>query len=238
MNAVADAVKKATRERQFGRVYDHEKGTVTITCAFDPTFSHTVELDKIPAETLRGFALQNIADYIVQEANETLKDESITDETERQAASLLALKEATQEAVEGDIDFRSGAGLGGMRSAIGALGTVLFELGKKFVVDQFGKQYEITDLHSARAAVKTLYKSTEPKGPFTPKVDDKGQPVLHTGGPNKGKQMQTPVNKDSNLTGRMIFNAIMDVPEIKAAMEAKRTPPKPKAKVDAGSLMG
>jgi hypothetical protein len=221
------ATAKATRERQFGRVYDYEKGTVTITAAFDKDFTKTLALSAIPANVLEGFALQSIADYAVQEMNETLKDETVGDEAARRAAALKVFDEANAELTEGKIDFRTGVGLGGMRSAIGIMGTVLFELGKSYVLNQRGEKLSFTDIHSARAAVKSLYLDTTPKGPFKDKLDDKGQPVKD----KEGKVIQVPVNPDSGLTGRMIFNAIGTVPEVKAAMDAKRTA-KPKKVIE------
>lgn len=213
--------------RQFGRMYDYEKGAAVVNSAFDKEFNLTVELGKIPENVLRGFALQSALDYIVGEANEALKEEKEGEsEDERRARALGVAQEAYNELVEGKVDFRAGAGLGGMRSAIGALGTVLFELGKKALLNQRGERLPFTDLHGARAAAKALYLDTTPKGPFEEVKDDKGQVVKNEDGSPKLKGLA----KDSWLTGRMIFNAICETPEIAEKLAAMRPAPKPKEK--------
>lgn len=208
------------RERQFGRVYDHDKGVVTINAAFKPDYTQALEVNKIPTAMLLGFAMQNAADYVVGEGNEVLRDPNAGATVEaRREAALAAMQEAIQEIMEGKVDFRSGVGLGGMRSAIGALGAVLFEMGKTFVKNQRGETLAFNDLHTARKAVKDLYLDTVPKGPFKPRVDEKtGEPVMN----KAGEQFMDPVAKDSNLTGRMIFNTICDIPAVKEALAAKR----------------
>jgi hypothetical protein len=201
----------AKRERQFTRVYDHEKGTVTFGSVFDKDFSLVLDINSMPIEMVRGFALQNIADYIANEGNETLKDKNVA-EGERKAKSLESMREALQEVTEGKIDFRSGGtGLGGMRSTINLVAEALFQLGKTFVKNQRGETLSWTDLHGARAALKTLYNDTTPKGPFEPVKNPDGSPALD----KEGKQRMRAVAKDSNLTGRMIFSAIQEVPAVK-----------------------
>lgn len=169
---------KIKRERQFGRVYNHETGEVTITAAFDKDFKKTISLSAFPENVLRGFALQAVADYFVNEANDVLKDTKETpEESERRKAAIEVFDEVEGDLKESKIDFRTGTGIGGARSAIGALGQALFELGKKFVMLPDGTKLEFSDLHGARGAVKTLYMATEPVG-------------------------------EKKITGRMIFNAI------------------------------
>src|SRR5260221_293025 len=97
------------RARQFGRVYDHEVGTLKITSAFDTTFALQAELAGIPSKVLEGFALQAIGDYIVNEANDALKDEKIGDEAARRTAAIAAAHEALKELTSGQVDFRSGS---------------------------------------------------------------------------------------------------------------------------------
>lgn len=225
MDTTTQDNKAITRTKVFGRVYDHDVGSVTVTSAADAGFKLTFALNDVPQETLRGFALQNLADYVVGEGNDAFKDPG-EGETPQEAATK-AMQEALDDAKAGRIDFRSGVGLGGMRSAIGALGSVLFELGYSKVKDQHGTELTFKDLHEARAAVKTLYLSTQPKGPFKQKTDDKGQPVTKDGAP-----VMVPAAKDSNLTGRMIFNAIMQSPKVKDALAAKRTAKKPSVVVE------
>lgn len=210
-NATAEGEAKTVRARQFGRVYDHTALTVAINAAFNKDFTSTIEAAKVPQAVRDSLALQAIADYAVTEAMDAMKDPANV--ADPQGAAIAAYEAAVDELYTGKIDFRSGVGLGGMRSAIGALGQALFELGKTFVKDQFGNKLEFNDLHSARAAVKSLYLSTEPKGPFHPKLDDAGNPVL-----KDGKPQMVATNKDSPLTGRMIFNLLQQVPEVKAKL--------------------
>lgn len=217
-------VKKAIRTRVFGRVYDYDKGTVTITVAYDPTFKKVVSLDAVPPEVLKSFALQSVADYVVQQMNDTLKDETDSkDETTRQLAALEVVDEAFDEVVKGQVDFREGNGLGGVgeaRSAIGNLGNAVFELGKTFFMVPSGDTRtepdkpagEITwtkltfaDAPAARAAAKVLYTSTKAYG-------------------------------DKKLTGRMMFNVIQQDESVKAKLAEKVKAAKPK--VDLNSLMG
>lgn len=203
---------RVRQPRQVGRVYDFDNGIANLTLAFDPSWKLEAALSSIASPVINGFALQSVADYIAQEVNEVMKEkrENETEEQQRERAKQVAA-EAYAELVEGKVDFRTGAGLGGMRSVIGALGQVLFDLGKKFVKNQRGETLSFTDVHSAREAVKALYQDTAPKGPFEPMTDKDGKPLLD----KEGKPRQRAVNADSHLTGRMIFNAITERPEIK-----------------------
>lgn len=210
---MSETKETRTRQpRQVGRVYDFDNSSVKLTLAFDPNFAMEVGLDKVATPIVNGFALQSVADYIAQEVNEVMKEklQNETDE-EQKARAVQVANEALAELVEGKVDFRSGAGIGGMRSVIGALGTVLFELGKTFVKNQRGEVLSFNDVHSAREAVKALYQDTTPKGPFEPMVDKDGKPVLD----KEGNQRMKALKEDSHLTGRMIFNAITERPEIK-----------------------
>lgn len=219
MTQASQASEKQTRNRDFGRVYDHEAGTAEFVAAFDANYKYRIDLSKYPDNVIRGFALKAIADHIVGEANDALKDESNGDEAARREAAKQALAEADKELLEGNIDFRAGVGLGGMRSAIGALGSVLFELGKTFVVNAHGEKLSFSDVHGARAVVKSLYLDTDE----VTKPDPRG-----------GK------DKDGNprtikVTSRQIFNAIQAMPQIKQALEAKR---KAKPVKDFGDVLG
>lgn len=207
---------RVRQPRQVGRVYDFDNGTAKLTLAFDPNFALDCSLSAIPANVVSGFALQSAADYVAGEVNEVMREKlpGETDEAQRDRARQVA-QEAYAELVEGKVDFRTGGGIGGMRSVIGALGAVLFDLGKTFVKNQRGETLSFSDVHTARDAVKALYQDTEPKGPFAPKVDAEGKPVLD----KEGKQRMVAVNPDSHLTGRMIFNAICEMPTIKAKLE-------------------
>lgn len=212
-----DTKETRTRQpRQVGRVYDFDNGVAKLTLAFDPSFSLDAALSAIPATVINGFALQSVADYVAAEVNEVMKEKlpGETDEAQRERAKQVA-QEAWAELVEGKVDFRTGAGIGGMRSVIGALGAVLFEMGKTFVKNQRGETLAFSDVHSAREAVKALYQDTEPKGPFAPKLDAQNQPVLD----KEGKPRMVAVNPDSHLTGRMIFNAICEMPSVKGKLE-------------------
>lgn len=218
---------KAQRERQFGRVYDHDQGTVKVTSAFDKNWDFTLEGAKLPDNVIRGFALQSAADYVVQEMQDVLRDtDAYPDETVRRQKALEAGQEAYQELVEGKVDFRSGVGLGGMRSAIGALGTVLFNLGKTFVVNAKGEKLTFNDIHSARAAVKSLYLDTDE----VTKPHPEGGVVRD---PKTGHERPRTVT----VTGRMIFNMIQNIPEVKKALEELR-PPKSKEISGVGSVLG
>lgn len=225
MTEQATTQEKAQRNRAFGRVYDHDAGTVKLTASFDTAFGDELSIGKLPESVIRGFALQAAADYVVGEMNDVLKDvETYPNEAERRAKALEAGREAYTELVEGKIDFRAGVGLGGMRSAIGALGTVLFELGKTFVVNAKGEKLSFTDVHGARAAVKSLYLDTDeivkphPQGGTVKAKDGTEQPRTVT------------------VTSRMIFNAIQQIPEVKTALEAKRKT-KPK-ELGVGTVLG
>lgn len=208
---------RVRQPRQIGRVYDFDNGVVTLSAAFDKDFKLEVQASKVADPVARGFVLQSIADYIAQEVNEVMKAkrDNETDEDHR-ARAIAVAHEAYAELVEGKVDFRTGMGLGGMRSVIGALGQVLFELGKTFVKNQRGETLSFTDLHSAREAVKALYQDTTPKGPFEPMLDKEGKPVLD----KEGNPRQKAVNPDSHLTGRMIFNAICETAGIKEKLDA------------------
>jgi hypothetical protein len=200
--AVQSKPETQKRERQFGRTYDHDAGTAKFTSAFEKDFSLEVNLSKVPEAVLRSFALQAIADYCANEANAAYKEDG-------PVAALEAIQGALTEVYEGQLDFRSGTGLGGNRSAINALGAVLWELGKTKVKDQFGHEYPITDLNTAKNAARTLYLSVIPR---EWEVD----------------------GKKHSLTGRQIFNAICEVPEIKSALAAKR---KAKPAVDVSTML-
>lgn len=206
---MAETDKKASRVRMFGRTYDYDKLNVAITCAYDKEFNPVLSLSDLPEDVYKKFALQAVADYAVGEMNAVLNDEKfVGTEDERKAAALAAFDAAVKEAQEGKLDFRTGVGLGGQRSAIGLLGTILFELGKKFVVNAKGEKLEFSDVHGARAAVKALYQDTEPQG-------------------------------EKKITSRMIFNAIGELPEVKAEIEKRRkAKPKAEGKVDMASVLG
>jgi hypothetical protein len=157
------AVKRAPR--QFGREYDYVAGTAVITSAYDKDFKGTVSLEALPDNVKAAFILQSAANYCVEAMNEVLNDDKFEGtEDERKAKALATFEEAKQELEKGELDFRTGVGLGGMRSAIGALGTVLFDLGKTFVMNAKGEKLSFSDVHGARAAVKALYQDTEPQG--------------------------------------------------------------------------
>lgn len=161
---------KAKRERQFGRVYDHTAGTARITAAFAKDFGLDVALASIPQPVLSSFALMAACDFISNEMNDALKaekdsnDQPLTTEDERRAYSLIVGQEAYAELVKGELDFRSGTGLGGMRSTIGVMAQALFDLGKKFVRNSKGETLEFSDIHGARDALKALYNDTTPQG--------------------------------------------------------------------------
>lgn len=198
------AKQEIKRVRNFGRIYNHDAGTVDINAAFDKDYKQTVALTAFPNKVLEGFALQGVADYVVGEMNDRLNnpEEGETPE-ETRAAALKVGEEAIKELMDGQVDFRTGVGLGGVRSAIGALGTVLFELGKKFVKNAKGETLSLSDIHTARDAVKKLYFDTD-----AVKVKDA-----------QGKERE--------ITGRMIFNAIAESPGVKEALAAKRKGKKP-----------
>ena len=225
---------RTRQPRQVGRVYDFDNGVAKLTLAFDPAWALEAALSQVASPVVNGFALQSVADYIAQEVNEVMKEkrENETDEEQRERAKQVAA-EAWAELVEGKVDFRTGAGLGGMRSVIGALGQVLFEIGKTFVKNQRGETLKFSDVHSAREAVKTLYQDTEPKGPFEPMVDKEGNPLLD----KEGKQRQKALAPDSHLTGRMIFNALTEHEQIKPKLDeilAGKKKEKPAIAVDMG----
>lgn len=223
MNAVVQGstADKPVRARQFGRQYDYENGTVTLTSAYDKNWKYTFSLANVDPQVVKSFAIQSMADYIVNEMNETLKDTEAGDEAARKVKALEIAVEAQGEIEQGQVDFRAGSGLGGARSAIGALGQVLFEMGKTFIViptgdtreegatepkgDVINTKVEFTDLHSARAAVKKLYTSTTAYG-------------------------------DKKLTGRMYFNAIQMDKDVAPKLAALRKEKKPV--VGAESIMG
>lgn len=214
MTETAAGTPKAKRERQFGRVYDHAAGTAVLSSAFAKGYKLDVALAAIPQNVIQGFALQSLCDYVVNEANDALKDgpekkegETPATEEEKRMYALKVLEEALGELVSGNVDFRSGTGLGGARSAIGAVGQALFELGKKFVMQPDGTKLEFSDVNSARDAVKRLYTNTTAFGP-------------------------------NKISGRMIFNAIQNDEKVKAKVDELRKA-KPKTKVqDVSAFMG
>lgn len=161
---------KASRVRSFGRTYDHTAGTAVLSANFNSGFKLDVNLASIPQPVLSSFALMAACDFISNEMNDAIKAEkddkgnALTTVEEKQAYALRVGGEAYAELVKGEIDFRTGTGLGGMRTTIGVLGQALFDLGKKFVRNAKGEELGFTTVEEARSAVKALYNDTEPQG--------------------------------------------------------------------------
>lgn len=205
----------AKRERQFIRTYDHANAVASIQPVFNKDGTLEIALAALPDKVLHGFALMAVCDYVVNEANDALKNgperakdaPPATDE-EKRVYALSVLQEAFTEAVKGQIDFRSGTtGLGSNRSAIKALGQALFELGKTFVLLPTGEKITFTDIAGAQDAAKSLYNHTEPVG-------------------------------EKKLSGRMVYNAIMQDETVKAKVDEIRKV-KPSTKVaDISSYLG
>lgn len=201
--------------RQFGRTYDYETGIATVSAAFDSEFKMQIALQSCAQNVLQAFVLQACTDYVVNEGNEALREvREGESEADRRNRALGVMADAVEELKTGNLDFRTGSGIGGMRSAIGLLGQALFDLGKRFVKDKNGNKLEFTDVHGARDAVKALYIDTQPKGPFVPVMGADGKQEKTASGEPKVKA----ASEASHLTGRMIFNAISESEAVKAKL--------------------
>lgn len=159
---------KGTKTKNFGRTYDYAAGTVTIAVLGRPDAGTILKFDALPEETRKAFALQAYADYVVQNANDVVRESSLDD-------GIAALKDAQVEAEDGSIEFREGMGLG-MASAPMAklLGRALVEAGYKFAKFR-GVTYTFEgDIAKAQEAMRTLYNDTEPENGYTDPANKKG----------------------------------------------------------------
>jgi hypothetical protein len=152
------AAAAPTRTKNFGRTYDYPAGTVSIAVMGKPDAPAIVlDFAKLPESTQRAFALQAYADYVVQSANDAVRESGKIEDGETQIA--LAIESAQKE---GGIEFRDGVGLG-LSSAPMALlaGRALVEEGKSFIVFK-GVRHEFAgDVSKAQEVMRGLYGDTD-----------------------------------------------------------------------------
>lgn len=216
MNATTQSsAPVAKRERQFIRTYDHANAVASIQPVFNKDGTLEIALAALPEKVLNGFALMALCDYVVNEANDALKtgpdrgkDAPPATEEEKKAYALSVLQEALSEAVKGQIDFRSGT------TGLGSNRSAIKALGQALF--ELGKTFVMLP--------------TGDKIPFTDigSAQDAVKTLYnHT----------EPVG-DKKLSGRMIYNAIMQDETIKAKVdEIRKTKPATKVK-DLSSFLG